>query len=87
MLTSTRDDYQVRGQARHSYKCSGAARLTGEHSPMCLRRIAEGTEYVARVQRVEACRTTPRRFEDVSRHCIHCALSFIPQIVVTGAVN
>ncbi len=82
-LRSTRDDYQVRTRAKHNYGCHGNPTGKMLWSDRCTG-IREGETYVARVERIFGERATPRLYKDVSRHCVHCALAFIPQIVVVG---
>lgn len=83
-IRSTRDDYQVRGAARYTYGCDGNKKTPHERAPLCSGRIYRCETYVAGVVLAPADRATPRMYVDVSRHCVHCALAFIPQIVVTG---
>ena len=87
-IASVRDDFQVRGSARYDYACSGNNdERVFFRSPTCSRRIARGSTYVVKVELATFERATPRLYLDTARFCVHCALAFIPQIVVTGEAN
>jgi hypothetical protein len=85
-LVSNHRLLEVRGHARHSYRCDGFEHSPSPASPSCDKVIQKGQQYVAKVEWQHVGFGELRK-ADIGKFCAHCALVLFVDIKIAGSGN